>query len=250
VVTEVDDRPVCLLTGASGTLGEAFCRRYSEQFRIVGVHRSRDLSVDNQDSWTVDPLAPAGRHTGADRPAEGVFAVRADLAEPEAIDRVVELALARFGRIDSVVNAAGMALWGPVLTSPQVVDMAAEQLMLNTLVPLRLVRGVAQRFWRNRAGENRAGNRCVVNVSSAAGLWVYPGRGQSVYSASKSALNTMSMHLADELSPIGIRVNVLAPESFPDPVPALAVVEALADLITGDDTGQIVLVDQAGARPV
>ena len=250
MVSAVDDRPVCLLTGASGTLGEAFCRGYAEQFRIVGVHRSRVLSVDNQDSWTVDPLAASGPLAETDRLGRGVFAIRADLAEPEAVDRVVELALARFGRIDSVVNAAGMALWGPVLTSPHVVDRAAEQFAVNTLVPLRLVQAVVQRFWRDRAGENRASNRCVVNVSSAAGLWVYQGRGQSVYSASKSALNTLSMHLADELRPIGIRVNVLAPDSFPDPVPVLAVIEALSELISGDATGQIVLVDQAGAQPV
>ncbi len=54
-----------------------------------------------------------------------------------------------------------------------------------------------------------------MNISSTAGIYIYPGHGQSIYSASKAALNYLSMHMGDEFSSIGVRVNALAPTSFP-----------------------------------
>jgi NAD(P)-dependent dehydrogenase (short-subunit alcohol dehydrogenase family) len=236
------EQPVCLLTGASGALGTAFVARFSDRFQIAGVHWQREIAADTQDAWTVDPLMPT-------RPVDrAIFAIRSDLLRPGQIERVVELTLAHFGRIDVVVNAAGMAFWGPLLSSPGLVEHASDQFEVNALVPLRLIAAVADQCWRSRADENRRRNRSIVNVSSTAGVWVYAGRGQSVYSASKSALNTMSMHLADELATIGIRVNVLAPDSFPDPVPTDAVADGIAHLVDGAGTGQILVIDTAGER--
>src|SRR5207253_8964681 len=92
-------------------------------------------------------------------------------------------------------------------------------LRLNVVAPLALVAEVGRRLWLTDLEENRYRNRCVVNVSSSAGIYVYPGYGQGMYSASKAALNILTRHLAAELEPIGVRANVLAPDAFPGRVP-------------------------------
>jgi NAD(P)-dependent dehydrogenase (short-subunit alcohol dehydrogenase family) len=235
-------KKVCLFTGATGTLGSAFCARYADEYRIVAVSKTR-APHDRGAAVLVDPLAP-----DAELPEnrDALFAVRADLAAPGEISRVVELALARFDRIDLIVNAAALAVWSPLLASNRVVDTLADVLRLNVIVPLELATEVARRFWRDRDGENRRVGRNVVNLSSTAGIYVYPGQGQSGYSASKAALNLLSCHLADELAPIGVRVNALAPNSFPGRVETAAVADAIVRLDRGDQTGSVVVVDEDG----
>ncbi|WP_280186833.1 SDR family NAD(P)-dependent oxidoreductase, partial [Nocardia gipuzkoensis] len=97
------ERRVCLLTGASGTLGDAFCQAYYRDYDIVAVCRTRTPAVPSQLEWYVDPLAPEAAVPENDA---RVFVVRSDLTEPGEVERVVDLALARFGRVDLLVNNA------------------------------------------------------------------------------------------------------------------------------------------------
>jgi NAD(P)-dependent dehydrogenase (short-subunit alcohol dehydrogenase family) len=234
---------VCLFTGASGTLGRSFCRVFAHQYDIVAVCRNRTPRWPSQHEWQVDPLEPQTRIPENDHP---VFVVRADLEQDEELERVVELALARFDRIDMVVNAAAHSVWAPLVDSDRALDSAARQFRINTLVPARLAVLIARAFWRDRDQENRAFNRNVVNVSSTAGIRVHKGMGQSIYSASKVGLNYLTRHMAHEFSRFGVRVNALAPDSFPGRVPTRKVVRALAELDQAAVSGRVLVVEPGG----
>jgi NAD(P)-dependent dehydrogenase (short-subunit alcohol dehydrogenase family) len=240
-------KPVCLLTGASGRFGTAFCRRYAERFHIAAVHRGEPPEVATQGQRFVDPLAPG--HEPPEN-ADPVFVIRADLTEPGEIDRVIDLTLARFDAIDHVVNAAARVVTAPLVDARAQVDSLEDQFRLNAVVPARLAAAVAQRHWRTRDAENRRRNRSVVNVSSVSGLYVYGDSDQSGYSASKAALNFLTCHMAAEFGRFGVRANVLAPTTFPALVPTETVVDAAVALAEGDASGEVLVVDEAGAHYV
>ena len=117
---------------------------------------------------------------------------------------------------------------------------------VNVRAPLAITAEVARQFWIGREKENAAANRNVINVSSTAGARVYPGYGQSVYAASKAALNHLTRHMAAELEPHGVRVNALAPTSFPAIVPTYVVADALARLDAATGSGGILMLEAAG----
>ena len=233
-----DDRPVLLLTGAGGRLGSAFCRRYAGRYRIVAIWHRRHPLTATQGQELVDPLRP-------DRPLRAnrhrVFEMQADVRKEADVTRIVKVAVKRFGRIDVVLNAAVAGQWGPLLNGHSVIEDATEALRVNVVAPLAVVAEVTRRVWSSDVAENRARNRCVVNVSSSAGLYVYPGYGQGLYSASKAALNFLTRHLAAELEPLGVRANALAPDAFPSRVPLPRVLDGLSRLTDGDLSGQVVL---------
>ena len=215
------DRRVCLLTGASGTLGSFLCDAEAARYDFVAVHRRRP--------------APAG-----------AFAVNADLLGEGECERVVDAALQRFGRIDLVVNAAVWSVWGSMLQSAPLHAAAVDQFATNAVVPMRLACAVARGFWDATTEANRAAGRNVINVSSISGQHVFPNEGQSVYAASKAALDHLTGHMALEFAPLGVRVNAVAPNSFPSAVPLRRVADAIIRLDEGAGTGTIAVVDGDG----
>jgi NAD(P)-dependent dehydrogenase (short-subunit alcohol dehydrogenase family) len=234
---------VCLLTGASGTLGTAFCRANADKYHIAAIYRRKPPAVPTQRQWQVDPLQP-------DVPVEQcpVFAIRADLSLEGEVERVVELVLARFDRVDLLVNAAVHSVWAPMLESDRLLQSIGPQLQTNLVVPLKLSVALARTFWRDRDQENRAANRNIVNLSSTAGLKIYHNLNQSVYSASKAALNFLTRHMADEFRPIGLRVNAVAPNTFPRIIPTEGVVAAIRKLDGNHVTGKILVLDSDGEQ--
>lgn len=232
------DRRVCLLTGASGGLGTWICQHWADDYDIVAVYRRRWPAVPSQGFTPVDPLDP-----GAQPATRPVFAVQADLTSEGACDRVVEAALNRFGRIDVLVNNAVSSTWAPMLGNSRLLDSATSQMVMNVVVPLRMAATVARLFWQGRDDENRAANRNVVNVSSIAGVHIYAWSGQSVYAASKAALNHLTGHMAEEFQPVGVRVNATAANSFPSIVSTERAAAAIRRLDEGDANGRIVIVD-------
>lgn len=224
---------VCLLTGASGTFGRAFIERCAPEWRIVAVHHTSPIHYATQDQSLVDPLAP---ETPLAAPA--VHAMKADLSRPEEISRVVTETLAEYGRIDLLVNAAAVRHWGPLL-SPESLDSAGHMLDLNVLVPLRFALAVAQGFWMADPDANIRDRRNVVNISSTAGLYVYPDTGQALYATSKAALNHLTYHMATEFWDLGVRVNAVAPDTFPGRVAVSEVVDAVLALDKSEATGEV-----------
>jgi 3-oxoacyl-[acyl-carrier protein] reductase len=240
-------RRVCLITGAGGTLGSAFCRTQAVAYDIVAVCRRRSPDAVSQDERFVDPLEP---HAVLADNAHPVFTVFADLEQPGEPERVVEVALARFGRVDLLVNNAAYVRQHRIgLFDPGVFADLDRHFSVNVTVPLRLVVALAQRSWLHRAEENRTANRNVVNVSSLSGSRVYPGQGQGVYAASKAALNQLTRHLAADCASFGIRANAVAPTSFPAIVSTERVVQAITRLDRESVSGRILVVDAPADDP-
>lgn len=239
------DKRVCLLTGAGGRLGAMFCQLFGAHYYIAAVHRHNLPPVTSQLRWLVDPLAPEAT---LPENQNAVYAIQADLRNEADLHRVIEVTLARFGRIDLLVNAAVHSVWAPMLDGDALYRSFHEQMDVNVFVPLRLSALVVEKFWKYREVENRHANRSVVNVSSTAGLYVYPGSGQSVYSASKAALNYLTMHMAQEFGAIGVRVNALAPDGFPRVIPTELAADAVRRLSESDANGRILILDANGER--
>ncbi|WP_244892079.1 SDR family NAD(P)-dependent oxidoreductase [Nocardia beijingensis] len=223
----IGERRVCLLTGASGTLGDAFCQAYYRDYDIVAVCRTRTPAVPSQLEWYVDPLAPAAAVPEND---SRVFVVRSDLTQPGEVERVVDLALARFGRVDLLVNNAAHVRLHPggIVDGDAALEDFDPHFALNVAVPLRFATRLAQRCWLHAGPENRARNRNIVNVSSISGSEVYPG--QTLYSASKAALNQLTRNIAAEFAEFGVRANAIAPTTFPVVVPTGRVARAIVEL--------------------
>lgn len=226
---------VCLLTGASGPLGSAFIERCAGQYAIVAVHHRNPVPFATQDQVFVDPLDPARPFAENDR---AVHSVRADLARPAEIECLARLVADRFGPVDLVVNAAAARTFAHALADEG--PIAPETVFaVNVLAPLRLCKALADTAWKADPAANVTANRNVVNVSSTAGLYVYPDLGQALYGASKAALNHLTYHLANDLWDLGIRVNAVAPDTFPGRVPTEQVVDAIVAFDRSDETGQV-----------
>jgi NAD(P)-dependent dehydrogenase (short-subunit alcohol dehydrogenase family) len=168
--------PVALVTGAAGGIGCA----------IVGALAEA--------GWTVvaTDLAEAGEIAGAE------LTIPADLRAREACRAVVDAVLARFGRLDLLVNnAATMTVVEPTV---ETMDLWWRDIEVNLTTPLWLTQAAAAPL-RESAGQ-------VVNVSSISALRGEPGF--SAYAASKAGLLGMTRSLARELAP-AIRVNAIAP---------------------------------------
>ncbi|CAN5426124.1 3-oxoacyl-ACP reductase FabG [soil metagenome] len=239
------ERRVCLLTGAGGLLGAEFCRRYAADYDIVAVCRRRAPAVPSQHEQYVDPLAPGEALAENESP---VHAVYADLTDPADVERVVEVALARFGRVDLLVNNAAHLCGyqsSVVDGDAALLDLDAH-LRTNVVAPFRLAVRLAQEFWMHRAAENHAVGRNVVNISSLSGVHTYPFVGQAGYGASKAALNALTGHLAYEFGRFGVRVNVVVPDSFPHRVSTEEVADAIVQLDRGGANGEAVVVAREG----
>ncbi|GAB2463450.1 SDR family NAD(P)-dependent oxidoreductase [Jatrophihabitans fulvus] len=232
---------VCVLTGAGGRLGAAFCRAYAAQYDILAVCHRRGPAVPSQHERFVDPL-----DADAVLPENeaSVYALYADLEQDGQVQRVVDVALARYGRVDLLVNNAAVQHFHPAgLLDPVGSFADAERFFrLNVVVPAQLAGTLAHESWRHRADENRAANANVVNISSTSGSRVYGG-GQAVYASSKAALNHMTRHLAAEFAAFGVRANAVAPGAFPAQVATETVAAAIARLDREDVTGKVLIVE-------
>ncbi|MGW0250247.1 SDR family NAD(P)-dependent oxidoreductase [Nocardia goodfellowii] len=231
------DRRVCLITGAGGRLGDQFCRRLYTDYDIVAVHRERLPSAPSQHEWFVDPFQPDDVVPEND---SRVYLIKSELTEPGEVERVVDLALARFGRVDLLVNNAVHAgiQFNGLVDGDAALDDFDRTFATNVGVPLRLSTRLAQRSWLHDDAGNREWNRNIVNVSCVAGTEVLPG-GQALYAASQAALNHLTRHLAAEFTEFGVRVNAITPNSFPGVVPIENVLRAIFELDHGEMTGGV-----------
>jgi NAD(P)-dependent dehydrogenase (short-subunit alcohol dehydrogenase family) len=160
-----------------------------------------------------------------DRRTDELLELSADLAEPESAGRVVDAGFEAFGRLDALINNAGLDLAAPLLETR--VEDARRIFAVNALAPLWMIQAAAPAL-----GE-RGG--AIVNVTSRlAHIGVSE---MAVYGASKGALRALTHGAAVELAPMGIRVNAVAPgmtetplfsewiAGLPDPDAARAEVE-------------------------
>jgi NAD(P)-dependent dehydrogenase (short-subunit alcohol dehydrogenase family) len=126
--------------------------------------------------------------------------VPCDVANPEAIERLVARASERFARIDAVVHSAGVA---PMLSIEQVTPQRWREVVdVNLSAAVFLARAVWPIFRAQKSG-------VIVNVSSFSARDPFPGLG--VYGAAKGGMNVLGLALAREGAPHGIRVHTVAP---------------------------------------
>ncbi|MEE9607767.1 MAG: glucose 1-dehydrogenase [Myxococcota bacterium] len=173
----------------------------------TGVGRATALALGRRGcSVLVDysRSVEAAERTAAEVSALGAKAVayRADVADDADCRAMVEAAVAEFGRLDLLVNNAGVTRFIPHAELEKVGDDDwAQILAVNVKGPFQCARAARPAMERSGGGE-------VVNVSSVAGL---RGIGSSIpYAASKAALNNLTITLARVLAP-RIRVNAVAP---------------------------------------
>ncbi|ASM71874.1 MULTISPECIES: SDR family NAD(P)-dependent oxidoreductase [Roseobacteraceae] len=156
--------------------------------RGIGRAIAANLAVDHAVAITHNTTPPDALL--ADWPA--VHALHADLAEPASAARVVDAVLAKFGRLDVIVNNAGaIEMDDGNAHLNHTVNVAAPIALLDAALP-QLTAGA-----------------CVINISSVNAT--LPAKGAAAYSASKAALNLWTRAMAKELGPRGIRVNAVAP---------------------------------------
>jgi glucose 1-dehydrogenase len=183
-------RPRTLVTGGSRGIGAATVLRLA--------HDGHDIALSYvHDKDAAERTAEAVRATGA-RCVVG----RADTSQEADVERLFDLAQAELGPLTGLVNNAGVtAPLGP-LADTSTADLR-RVVDVNVLGVLLCCRRAARDM-------GAAGEGAVVNVSSAAATLGSPGD-YVHYAASKAAVDTLTLGLAKELGPFGVRVNAVAP---------------------------------------
>jgi meso-butanediol dehydrogenase / (S,S)-butanediol dehydrogenase / diacetyl reductase len=174
---------VAVVTGAARGIGLAIARRFlAEEWRVAL------LDIDSGE---------LGKTTGK---PDQLLTIACDVSAPDQIQGAVQQILARFGRIDALVNNAGIALFKPLLETTH--EEWQRVLDVNLTGPFLCSQACAPAMLRNGGG-------AIVNISSISGLRASTLR--VAYGTSKAALDHLTRQQAAELGNLGIRVNAVAP---------------------------------------
>jgi NAD(P)-dependent dehydrogenase (short-subunit alcohol dehydrogenase family) len=182
------DGSVIVVTGASSGLGEQFAR-------AVARAGAKTVLVARR----ADRLERLAAELG------DALVVATDLTDAGAADMVVTAAAERFGRIDGLVNNAG------ITNVTRALDELPEDfrniLEVNLIAPFLLAQAAARSM-------RESGGGAIVNVSSVVGLQALQPLPEAAYAASKGAMISLTRELATQWARYGIRVNSLAPGGF------------------------------------
>jgi short-subunit dehydrogenase len=212
---------VALVTGASSGLGAATAERLSAAGAQVLVHgRDEARLAESAHRFKATPLA-------------------ADLADPEAVQRLAKAALEVAGRVDILVNNAGLGWAGRFAAMPD--PAAADLVAVNLTAPIALTKALLP-------GMLAADRGRIIFVTSIAGRTAVAG--EAVYAATKAGLDLFAESLSLELYGTGVGVGVFVPgvvdtpffqrrglryeRSRPRPRPVARVADALVQMIATD----------------
>ena len=185
----LDDR-VAIVTGASSGLGVAFAQGLAEAGAdvVLGARRADRLED------TAELVRGAGRRA---------LPVATDVADPDSCTALVEAAMAEFGRVDVLVNNAGVGTAAPATRETPEQFRSVIDVNLNGC------------YWMAQAcGRVMKPGSSIINISSVLGLTT-AGLPQAAYASSKAGLIGMTRDLAQQWTGRkGIRVNAIAPGFF------------------------------------
>jgi NAD(P)-dependent dehydrogenase (short-subunit alcohol dehydrogenase family) len=136
-----------------------------------------------------------------------ITVVDLDVNDDTSVERSIGRALAENGRIDVLVNNAGLGLGGSVEELP--LEVFREVMETNYFGPLRCIKAVLPSMRERRHG-------CIVNVTSISGRIALPP--QAAYAASKWAFEALSECLAQELRAFNVRVAIVEPGVIATPI--------------------------------
>ena len=177
-----------IVTGASRGIGRACAIELAKAgYDIVVNYVSNEAAAQA----VVQEIEALGRKA---------LAIQADTSDLKAVQAMFRTAGKEFDSIDVLVNNAGVVDDKSLLMLPE--DSLERSLDINIKGYFHCAQNAALKMMRKKKG-------CIVNVSSVSSVVAIPG--QSVYSATKGAVNAMTATLAKELAQYGIRVNAVAP---------------------------------------
>jgi NADP-dependent 3-hydroxy acid dehydrogenase YdfG len=188
----IDDK-VVVITGASSGLGEATARMLAAQGAKVVLGARR-----------LDRIQALANELGTDR----ALALQTDVTDVEQVKRLVDAAVSTFGRVDVIVNNAGLMPHSP-LERGKVEDWN-RTIDVNLKGVLFGIHAVLPYMTAQKSGH-------IINVSSVAGHKVRPG--SAVYAATKAAVLMISEGLRQEVKPYNIRTTVISPGAVATELP-------------------------------
>jgi NAD(P)-dependent dehydrogenase (short-subunit alcohol dehydrogenase family) len=194
------DGKVAIVTGAGAGLGRAHSHGLAaEGATVVVSNRARDAGATPTAEVVAQEIADAGGTAVADTCA---------VEDWDALGALVERTVTDFGRLDIVVNNAGILVWDAICD----IDEATydELMAINVKGTFALTRHACA-YWREAAGRGDAVTGRIVNTTSGIALFGFPRGG--LYGTSKGAIVSLTKVAAMEMRPYGVTANVIWPEA-------------------------------------
>jgi 3-oxoacyl-[acyl-carrier protein] reductase len=186
-VTTTGEKPVALVTGGGGGIGQGIAAALTRAGYRVAIN---DVRPD-----AAEATARLVRDAGGD-----AFVAAGSVSRREDVTRMVDAVVAHFGRLDLLVNNAGIQVWKPLL---ELEEDEWDSVIAVNLKGCFLCTQAAARVMAKQGGGR------IVNIGSGSNLTPFPNLVS--YTASKGGIEMFTKVAAVELGPLGIRVNCLAP---------------------------------------
>jgi len=183
----MNNNSVWIITGCSTGLGrELAYATIQAGYRVVVTARNLETIAD----------------LAANDP-DNVLAMELDVTKPEQIEKAVGAAIKKFGRIDVLVNNAGIGYFSSI--EEAIEEEARKMFEINFWGLMNMTKEVLPYMRNQRSGH-------IINISSIGGLVSFPGVGY--YNGTKYAVEGISESLAKEVAPFNIRVTLIEPSNF------------------------------------
>ena len=175
---------VAIVTGSGRGIGKSIAIKLAQEgARVVINSRKRVDELEN----TLNEITALGGNA---------VKIMADVSTRAGCDAVIEEAVRKFGKIDILINNAGLGIYGNFAGAD---DRSIDKQLDTTLKSV---------IFCSQSALNYMKSGCIINISSLAGI--LPVKGLSIYSAAKAAVMSLTRSMALELAP-NIRVNAIAP---------------------------------------